>query len=116
MPVPAPDNLCRSEEFLPGPGILRHEISLAILNLAKGLSNMPITTIHEAKTNLSKLLERAERGEEVLLARGKKVVAKVVPISATPRKRRLNILQGKIKVSRKFFEPLPKQELDDWGR
>ena len=77
---------------------------------------MPITTIHQAKTNLSKLLEQAERGEEVLLARGKKVVAKVVPISAPPRKRRLNILQGKVKVGRKFFEPLPKQELDAWNR
>ncbi len=77
---------------------------------------MTIATIHQAKTNLSKLLEQAERGEEVLLARGKKVVAKVVPISATPHKRRLNVLQGKVKVSRKFFEPLPKQELDAWDR
>jgi len=77
---------------------------------------MTIATIHQAKTNLSKLLEQAERGEEVLLARGKKVVAKVVPISAAPRKRRLNILQGKVKVGRKFFEPLPKEELDAWNR
>jgi antitoxin (DNA-binding transcriptional repressor) of toxin-antitoxin stability system len=77
---------------------------------------MPIATIHQAKTNLSKLVEQAERGEEVLLARGKKVVAKLVPISAAPKKRRLNILQGKLKVGRKFFEPLPKEELDAWER
>ncbi|MGA2904146.1 MAG: type II toxin-antitoxin system Phd/YefM family antitoxin [Candidatus Korobacteraceae bacterium] len=77
---------------------------------------MLIATVHQAKTNLSKLLEQAERGEEVLLARGRKIVAKVVPVSATPRKRRLNILQGKLKVGRKFFEPLPDEELDGWGR
>ena len=77
---------------------------------------MLTATIHQAKTNLSKLLERAERGEEILIARGNTVVAKLVPIGATPRRRRLNILQGKLKVGRKFFEPLPDEELDAWGR
>lgn len=77
---------------------------------------MLIATIHEAETNLSKLVEQAERGEKVFLARGKKVVAELVLFSATPRKRRLNILQGKIRVGRKFFEPLPRQELDAWDR
>jgi len=75
-----------------------------------------IATIHQAKTNLSKLVEQAERGEEVLLARGKKIVARVVPVSAAPRKRRLNILQGKLKVGRKFFEPLSSDELNAWER
>lgn len=77
---------------------------------------MLTATIHQAKTNLSKLLEQAEKGEEVLIARGKKVVAKLVPISAPPRKRRLNILHGKLKVGRKFFDPLPDEELDAWNR
>ncbi len=77
---------------------------------------MLTATIHQAKTNLSRLLEQAERGEEVLIARGNKVVAKLVPVAATPRRRRLNILQGKVKVGRKFFEPLPQEELDAWGR
>jgi len=101
--------------MLPHSSLLHIELDLAILMLAKAL-HMRIATIHEAKTNLSRLLEQAERGEEVFLARGKKVVAKVVPILATARKRRLNILQGKVKVGRKFFEPLPKQELDAWDR
>ncbi len=35
---------------------------------------MPTATIHQAKTNLSKLIEQAERGKEVLIARGKKVM------------------------------------------
>lgn len=77
---------------------------------------MPTATIHEAKTNLSKLIELAERGEEVLLARGKKIVARIVPIAASPKQRRLDVLRGKFKLTRKFFEPLPDEELDAWDR
>ena len=76
---------------------------------------MPTTTIHEAKTNLSKLIERAERGEEVLIARGKKVVARIVPIAPSPGARRLDVLRGKFRVTSKFFEPLPDNELDAWN-
>ena len=42
---------------------------------------MPTYTIHAAKTNLSKLVARAEAGEEIVLARGKEPVAKIVPMS-----------------------------------
>jgi antitoxin (DNA-binding transcriptional repressor) of toxin-antitoxin stability system len=77
---------------------------------------MLIATVHQARTKLSKLLEQVERGEEVLLVRGKKVMARIVPTPAPPRKRRLNILQGKLTVGRKFFEPLADQELNDWNR
>jgi Antitoxin of toxin-antitoxin stability system len=77
---------------------------------------MPTSTIHQAKTNLSKLIEQAERGEEVLIARGKKVVAKIVPVGTSPKKRRLGILRGKLKVTDAFFEPLPDEELDAWYR
>ena len=77
---------------------------------------MPTATIHEAKTNLSKLIELAERGEEVLIARGKKVVAKIVAIGPPPGKRRLDVLRGKFKLSSKFFEPLPDDEVDSWNR
>ena len=77
---------------------------------------MPTATVHQAKTTLSKLLEQAERGEEIFIARGNKVVAKLGPVAGAPRQRRLNILQGKLKVGPKFFEPLPDKELDAWGR
>ncbi len=76
---------------------------------------MPITTIHQAKTNLSKLIERAERGEEVLIARGDKVVAKLVSIRNPPKQRRLDLLKGKFSVPPEFFEPLPEEELQRWG-
>ena len=77
---------------------------------------MSIATIHQAKTNLSKLIERAERGEEVLIARGDKVVAKIVPIRNAPKQRRLALLKGKFTVPPEFFEPLPEEELQRWGQ
>ena len=39
-------------------------------------------TVHAAKTNLSKLIERAEKGEEIVIARGKKPVVRLVPMDA----------------------------------
>lgn len=77
---------------------------------------MMTATIHQAKTNLSKLIERAERGEEVLIARGKKIVARIVPVRTAPGQRRLDVLRGKFKVTSKFFEPLPDDELEAWNR
>jgi prevent-host-death family protein len=77
---------------------------------------MPTATIHQAKTNLSKLIEQAERGEEVLIARGKKVVAKIVPIAQATKARRLDLFKGKFAVPADFSEPLPDDELDAWDR
>ena len=44
-------------------------------------------TVHEAKTNLSRLIKEAESGKEVIITRGKEPVAKLVPISKTAKKR-----------------------------
>jgi antitoxin (DNA-binding transcriptional repressor) of toxin-antitoxin stability system len=76
---------------------------------------MPIVTIHQAKTTLSRLIQQAERGEEVLIARGKKVVAKIVPIDAAPKSRRLDLFKGKFTVPADFSQSLPDDELDAWG-
>jgi prevent-host-death family protein len=46
---------------------------------------MPTYTIHAAKTNLSKLVARAEAGEEIVLARGKEPVARIVPMAPKPK-------------------------------
>lgn len=75
---------------------------------------MSISTIHEAKTNLSRLIERAERGEEIVIARGKKPVVRLVPVEEPVKKRKFGILKGKFKVGSAFFEPLPQDELDAW--
>jgi antitoxin (DNA-binding transcriptional repressor) of toxin-antitoxin stability system len=77
---------------------------------------MPTATIHQAKTNLSKLVEQAERGEEVLIARGKKVVAKIVAIGASPKFRQLDLYKGQFVVPADFSEQLPDDELDAWDR
>src|SRR5438445_559696 len=70
-------------------------------------------SIHVAKTNLSKLVARAEAGEEIIIARGNKPVAKLVPLA--PKARRVpGSMRGQFTVGPEFFEPLPPEELDEW--
>ena len=75
---------------------------------------MKTVTIHEAKTNLSRLIERACRGEEIIIARGSNPVARLVPINRKEGRRELGILKGKLVVGPEFFESLPSEELDRW--
>jgi prevent-host-death family protein len=75
---------------------------------------METVTIHTAKTTLSQLLARVEAGEEIILARGKHPVAKLVPIQPPVTKRRFGALRGIIRVGPEFFEPLPEEELAAW--
>lgn len=73
-------------------------------------------TVHEAKTHLSRLLERVERGEEVVIARGRTPVARLVPVSRAERGgRRFGALRGLVVVGKEFFDPLPEDELARWG-
>jgi prevent-host-death family protein len=72
-------------------------------------------TVHEAKTNLSRLLEKASAGEEVVIARGKEPVAKLLAIGAALKKRVPGRLAGKISASPDAFAPLTDQELKDLG-
>ena len=75
---------------------------------------METVTIHTAKTTLSQLLARVEAGEEIILARGKSPIAKLVPFQPPPKKRRFGALRGTVAVGPEFFEPLPEQELTVW--
>ncbi len=72
-------------------------------------------TIHAAKTHLSRLIERANRGEEIVIARGSRPVARLVPIDSEDRGRRFGAMRGRAGVTPAFFEPLPAAELDAWG-
>ena len=72
-------------------------------------------SIHAAKTHLSRLIARAEAGEEIVIARGNKPVAKLVPITPKP-KRVFGCMRGQFKIGPEFFEPLPDEELDLWYR
>ena len=75
---------------------------------------MAIVTIHAAKTKLSQLLARVEAGEEIILARGKQPIAKLVPLQPPPSKRRFGALRGALVIGPEFFEPLPERELAAW--
>jgi prevent-host-death family protein len=75
---------------------------------------MSIVTIHQAKTNLSRLIEKASEGEEVIIARGSKPVARLVPVREVKGKRQPGSLKGKLRVGPEFFEPLAMIELTAW--
>lgn len=83
------------------------------LNLVHNLGGAMQTTvnIHEAKTHLSRLLERVAGGEEVVIARAGKAIARLVPLDAAPKKRQLGLLRGKLKVPDDFDAPLADKEL-----
>jgi prevent-host-death family protein len=71
-------------------------------------------TVHQAKTQLSKLIEEACDGKEVVIARGKKPVVKLVPLESAKQCRVLGFLKGKIHLGAEFFEPLPEEETSSW--
>jgi prevent-host-death family protein len=79
-----------------------------------GLRDMKTVSINEAKANLSRLIQKACRGEEIVIARGNAPVVRLVPIGAASGRRKLGTLKGKLVVGKKFFEALPRQELDPW--
>jgi prevent-host-death family protein len=72
-----------------------------------------VVSIHAAKTNLSKLVARAEAGEEIIIARGRTPAAKLTAV-APKGKRVFGALRGKIAIGPEFFETLPPEELDPW--
>jgi antitoxin (DNA-binding transcriptional repressor) of toxin-antitoxin stability system len=72
-------------------------------------------TIHAAKTQLSRLVARAQRGEEVVIARGDRPVARLVAVDAPRAKREFGAMRGRARVTRAFFDALPPDELAAWG-
>ena len=74
---------------------------------------MFLVNVHEAKTQLSRLLARVEAGEEVVIARRGEPVARLV--GCRPRSRRQpDVLKGKVVIPESFFDPLPEDELAAW--
>ena len=67
--------------------------------------------IHDAKTQFSKLIELTQAGEEFIIAKAGKPVARLIPISQEPRKRQLGLLDGAIQVPDDFNTPLPNDVL-----
>jgi prevent-host-death family protein len=75
---------------------------------------MAQVNIHDAKTNLSKLIVQAAAGEEIIIARAGKPVARLTAIEPIQRRRRFGALKGRARVDERFFEPLPEAELAAW--
>ncbi|MDO9710823.1 type II toxin-antitoxin system Phd/YefM family antitoxin [Paracraurococcus lichenis] len=73
-------------------------------------------TIHAAKTHLSALVARAEAGEEIVIARGDKPVAKLVPLvpPAVPRESSFGLYRGLIEVGDEALEGWPEEDLAEW--
>ena len=64
--------------------------------------------IHEAKTHFSRLVERAANGEEIIIARAGRPLARLMPLASPTRPRRPGLLKGRIRISKNFDAPLPR--------
>src|SRR5215469_16125847 len=70
-----------------------------------------VVNIHQAKTNLSKLLQRVVLGDEIIIAKAGVPVAKLVPVQAEKPKRPLGLYKGQIWMADDFNAPLPEDIL-----
>jgi len=80
--------------------------------LAVGEQSMQVVNLHAAKTHFSRLVDQAAAGEEIVIAKAGKPVAKLVPLSATHSRRRLGALAGKAVIPEDFDMPLPDAVID----
>jgi prevent-host-death family protein len=72
-----------------------------------------VVNVQDAKTHLSRLLERVEAGEEIVLARAGSPVARLVPLQQAPR--RLGSLKGRVRIGADFDDPLPDEVREALG-
>jgi prevent-host-death family protein len=76
---------------------------------------VPTYNIHEAKSQLSKLIEAMQEGETVIIAKAGKPVAVLGPVHAATPKRVRGVLKGQIQLGSAFDEPLPEDVLASFG-
>lgn len=75
---------------------------------------MRTVNVHDAKSQLSKLLAQVEAGEEIVIARDGQPVAKLVRAGESKPRRRPDVLKGLVTVDDRFLAPLPEDELRGW--
>jgi prevent-host-death family protein len=75
---------------------------------------MTTINIYDAKTQLSKLVEQAAAGEDVIIARGGKPVARLTRLQPAKRTIRFGLLKGKVKVAADFDAPLTPEVLSQF--
>jgi prevent-host-death family protein len=73
---------------------------------------MRTINIHAAKTQLSRLVDAAAAGEEIIIAKAGKPVARLGPLVGAQRRRRLGVLAGKLSVPKDFDAPLPDEVIE----
>lgn len=76
---------------------------------------MATVNVHAAKTHLSRLVDRAAAGEEIIIARAGTPVVRLVPVAAGTRRGGFGALKGRIRMSEDFDAPLPRDVLRAFG-
>jgi prevent-host-death family protein len=76
---------------------------------------MRTVNLHAAKTHLSRLVDRALAGEDVVIAKAGKPMVRLVPVAVKGRRTGFGTLKGRIRVSHDFDRPLPDEILRDFG-
>ena len=75
---------------------------------------MDTVNIHEAKTHLSRLVDEVSAGEEIVIAKAGKPMARLIPFQRRSGRRKLGALAGRFRVPDNFDAPLPPEVLDDF--
>jgi prevent-host-death family protein len=75
---------------------------------------MTTVNVHEAKTHLSRILDRVSAGEEIIIAKAGKPVARLVPLESTGKARIAGTYAGRIEIADDFDAPLPDDLLDEF--
>ena len=70
---------------------------------------MDAVNLYEAKTKLSQLVERAAAGEEIIIAKAGRPLARLVPLAKRTTPRPLGLLAGQVEIGDDFDDPLPKE-------
>jgi len=84
---------------------------LSLVDVAR-FAMTTIVNIHEAKTNLSRIVDEMAAGSEVIIAKADKPMARLVPLNPRIRPRHFGLLEGRIKVPDDFNQPLPDEVID----
>jgi prevent-host-death family protein len=70
---------------------------------------METINLYEAKTNLSQLVERAAQGEEIIIAKAGRPLARLVPLAKRTERRPLGLFRDEIEIGDDFDAPLPEE-------
>ena len=75
----------------------------------------PIINIHQAKTHLSRIIEEVAAGKEVIIGKGGRPMARLVPLAPPVKAKKLGTLKSKIRIPANFNDPLPADMLAAFG-